>query len=376
MPAPLALARWTAAALLATGLITLATPAAAAPGDPSLSIVSVGPAVAVATDLTIGALRVQNNTPAAISGVEVRFELIKAAPPDPFPFGFLSTQRDTACRRASTSVVQCSYPVQVAAGATADIAVALRLAPNTQSRSAPTPSLSITVGTDLDVDTTTVAIDRVKRVADLSVRLAATPKGRIGDVVDVGWIVRNQGPDAALSLAITLTAPSGTEWTGSAAAACDPPTVPKTQYRCRSNGALPAGQELAETWQLKIVSATVGTGDITVAIPVVSTPDPYLDITDTNLANNAVALNVEIDTSPKPSDSPDPTAAPSASSGSGDGGDQGPGGQPAPGGGEPLPRTGSNVILVGTAGTATLLAGLGLLFVARRKGFRFRTTVA
>jgi hypothetical protein len=281
-------------------------PASAAGGAP-IAIVSSGTPVAVGLDLTVDTLQVHNNSSVAVATLDVRFELVRASAFDAWPFDFSQDQTDSACDIGNESpayAVTCHYAVPIAAGAGAAIAVKLHLSPSTDSATAPAPQLKITVGTGADTDTVTVGpIVRVKRVSDLAVRVAGQLTGRVGGVVNVQWIVTNLGPDTAPSVGLVLVAPPGTEWTGSAAAACNPPAIPNTKFRCVSAQPLPAGAGHAwtQTWQLKIDSLEVGAGEITVTTDLfTSTPDPYLNALDPNSANNAANVTVDVEAGPAP----------------------------------------------------------------------------
>jgi len=399
--------------VLAAAIVAMAVPAGAA-GAP-VSIASSATPVAVGADLSIDKVQVRNNTAAAVAAVDVRFELVPASPAPWWPFSFDSYQSDSACHLDGqvlpSYAVVCHYGVQVAAGTTAGIAVRLRLSPGTDSATAPSPLLKITVGTGADADTTTVGpIVRVKRVADLAVRLASQPKGRVGGIVDLQWIVTNKGPDTVPNVGLILTAPPGTEWTGAVAAQCNPPAIPKTKYRCISGEPLPpgGGRILTETWQLKIDSAAVGTGQITAIYNLNGgSPDPYLDITDPNTADNTVNFTVGIDTgtagatgAPAPGGAPHTAAAggapadnattatataaatpgPAASDAT-PSPDTETGVNPAasatsrtPAASAALVRTSSNGVLLGAVGSIVLIAGALLGLVAYRRRPRTATT--
>ncbi|GAA4570131.1 hypothetical protein GCM10023176_28070 [Micromonospora coerulea] len=269
-----------------------------------MSIVSLGNPVAVREDLTVDKIKVRNNSARAITRLDVRFELALARGEFP-PVVVSQIQTDPACVRDQLGRgdgVVCHYPVQIAPGATAELVAKLRLDPTTASSTGPAPSLKVTVGTGATGDSrTTGPITRVQRRADLTVKLADTHlKGRVGDTVDVRWTITNGGPDtiAATALEITLVAPPGTEWTGDAAARCVPPRIPKTKYACTSDEPLQPGpaHALTETWQLKIVSPPAGDGEIRfTANRNAGSPDPYLDTTDPNPADNVVAIRIQVD---------------------------------------------------------------------------------
>jgi hypothetical protein len=285
--------------LVAMAMFVPAVPAAAADTAP-LTIASTATPTAVNQDLTIDTLKVTNNTTAAVTAVDVRFDLVRASQADPWPFDFGSFQTDAACPMPPTSPayeLACHYTVQIAAGATVGVAVKLEVDPTTDSATAPTPELQITVGTGTATDTTTVPIDRVKRVADLGARVTGQLHGRVGDIVNLQWIVSNKGPDSVGAVGLILIAPPGTEWTGATAAECNPAVIPKTKYECISASTLAPGHTVSETWQLKIDSATVGTGQFTAVYDLrAGSPDPYVDITDPNMADNTVNFTVSVDT--------------------------------------------------------------------------------
>lgn len=386
--------------VLAAATIATAVPARAA-DTAAVSIASIATPVATGGDLNIDKVQVRNNTATAVAAVDVRFDLVQQTP-GAWPFSFDSYQTDSACQLAAqvlpSYAVTCHYAVQIAAGATAGVAVRLRLSPSTESATAPSPLLKVTVGTGVDADTATVGpIVRVKRVADLSVRVAGQLTAPVGGIVNLQWIVTNKGPNTVPSVGLILTAPPGTEWTGSVAAECNPPAIPKTKYRCISDQPLPpgAGNVLTETWQLKIDSASVGTGQITAVSNLnAGSPDPYLDITDPNSADNTVTFTVGIGTktggvpgtpaaggashtaaagsaSPTPTDVTPSTATSGATSSP----DTDTSVNPAAGGGARTPdagpamvKTSSNGVLLGSVGTVVLIAGaLVGLFVYRRR---------
>ena len=127
---------------------------------------------------------------------------------------------------------------------------------------------------------------------------------------------------------------------------------------------------LTETWQLKIVSATVGTGEIRVTSNLYGGGmDPYLEISDPDSTNNTVALGVDIDTSTGGSGNGTPTPGTSTATprpGSTTAAPQ-TGGTSSAGTGGRLPTTGDNVALIGGIGLAALAAGTALLVLTRRR---------
>ncbi|WP_433217512.1 LPXTG cell wall anchor domain-containing protein [Dactylosporangium sp. CS-047395] len=103
--------------------------------------------------------------------------------------------------------------------------------------------------------------------------------------------------------------------------------------------------------------------------------DPYFSTLDENQDNNAAAVTVAVDTSPRPSAS----VKPSASRTGGTGGGLTPidattsaGPAATPGASGPLPRTGSNITLYAIVGLAAVAAGVFLLVAIRsRRRARF-----
>lgn len=366
----------TAVALVAAG--GPAAVAHAAPAAASLSILSVSTPVEHRTDLTIDKVTVRNDGAAVVSTVDLRFELVS----DPGDFGPItwSTLYDrTRCHPSEpvlpVPALDCAYPVQVAAGATVDIPVHLKVDPTTSSATAPAPKVKITAGDpQTGSSVTTPAVNRVRYSADLAVAVDGQPAGRVGDTVDVRWVVTNNGPDSTGSFGIGLAAPSGTEWTGAAAAQCN--TIPTVFHRCIAVVDLPAGHSYSETWQLKITSADVAPGSIMVVADwnAGSPIDPYFELPDPDQANNTVPLTVKVDTSPRPSSSSSPrpsasatpstspsshvTGAPSASATAS--------ASPTPVAG-PLPKTGSNITPYALGGVGALVAGVVLLVLVRRR---------
>jgi LPXTG-motif cell wall-anchored protein len=358
----------------------MAAPALASPGvtTPSVSIVSAGNPVAVGQDLSIDKVVVRNNGTTSVTEADVQFDLVPVSRSDFPPFDFGQSQTDPSCQFPPSTLPSytqaCHYPVQIAPGATADFAVKLRLSPSSASAASAPMLLRITVGSGADADSTTVGpIDRVKRQADISVRVAGPLKGRVGDTVDVTWTVTNKGPDALPDVQFIFTAPTGTEWTGAAAHQCDPPAIPNTKYYCVSDGTVAVGGEISETWQLKIDSAAVGTGQILVTsdLNAGQPPDPYLEIIDPNPADNTVDLTVEVDTStsgPTTSPSATPTPTPVATGGVL---------SPAPVSASPtpvtpvaLPKTGMDSALIAAIAGIALATGVLLVFVAGRRRSR------
>jgi hypothetical protein len=155
---------------------------------------------------------------------------------------------------------------------------------------------------------TTAPVNRIKQLSDFAATITTQPRGRVGDIVDVPRSVTNNGPRAALGYGLGLQAPSGTEWVGNAAAQRGTP--PRTFYKCIAP-ALGVGRTYSETWQLRIVSADVATaGKIWVLTDWYGVGndliDPCFSTLDEDRSNNAAAVNVTIDTSPRPSASVKP----------------------------------------------------------------------
>ncbi|HEX6500401.1 MAG TPA: LPXTG cell wall anchor domain-containing protein [Micromonosporaceae bacterium] len=354
----------TAVALAAAG--GPAAAAHAAPVAASLSILSVSTPVEHRADLTIDKITIRNDGATDVSTVDLRFELVS----DPgviAPITWSTLYDLTPCHPSEpvtpVPALDCAYPVHVAAGAMADISAHLKVDPTTSSATAPAPKVKITVGDpQTGASVTTPAVNRVRYSADLAVAVDGQPTGRVGDTVDVRWVVTNNGPDSTGSFGIGLTAPSGTEWTGDAAAHCNPnPTV---FHQCIAVVDLPAGRSYSETWQLKITSVDVAPGSVIVVADwhAGSPVDPYFGLPDPDQANNTAPLTVDVDTSPRPSVSATPsispsthvTGAPSASA------------SPTPAAGS-LPKTGSNITPYALVGVGALVAGGVLLVLVRRR---------
>jgi LPXTG-motif cell wall-anchored protein len=368
----------------AVALVAAATPGGVAQADPSpgtplggpVKILSASVPVQNREDLAID-VKVRNDGTSPTVGVKFRLTFLRQQHADAVPLAWRDDRRgNEVCRYPadlSTTAVDCTYYVTIAPGATADIAIHAMVEPNSSSRDSPPPPLvKIVAGhPDTGDSLTTAPVNRIKNLSDFAATIVTQPRGRVGEIVDVIWAVTNNGPRAALGYGLDLVAPSGTEWVGAAAAMCGPP--PKTAYRCKAP-ALGSGQTYSETWQLRIVSADVATaGKIQVFTDWYGLGndmiDPYFSTLDENLANNTAAVNITIDTSPRPSMSVKPSTSPS-------GGltpvDPSASASPTPGVTGPLPKTGSDITVFAIVGFGAVAAGVFLLVAVRsRRRARF-----
>ncbi|WP_426503024.1 LPXTG cell wall anchor domain-containing protein [Dactylosporangium sp. McL0621] len=369
-------------------LVAAATPGGVAQADPSagtplggpVKILSASVPVQNRADLAID-VKVRNDGTLPTVGVKFRLTFLRQHPADDDSLVWHDDQRENeVCRHVDymSAAVDCTYHMTIAPGATAGIAIHALVDPTSSSlHSPPPPLVKIVAGDDPDTgdSLTTAPVDRIKQLSDFAATIVAQPRGRVGDIVDVAWAVTNNGPRAAPGYGLDLVAPSGTEWVGDAAANCGPP--PRTVYRCKAP-ALGAGQTYSETWQLRIVSANVATaGKIQVFTDWYGLGndmiDPYFSTLDEDHSNNTAAVNVTLDTSPRPSAS----VKPSASHSSGPGGgltpaDPSAGASTTPGAAGPLPKTGSDITVYAIVGFAAVAAGAFLLVAVRsRRRARF-----
>ncbi|WP_433087555.1 LPXTG cell wall anchor domain-containing protein [Dactylosporangium sp. CA-052675] len=363
--------------VLGVASLGLAAPASAAPQEqstPVLGLVSWGSnAVAESGVLTIGPVQLTITGEARTVPFTVHLELDDRGAQQPFLF---LNDGDAACHRPSGStsglVLDCQYAVPVDGhGGVSNVT----LAPHLTITAITAASMNYTGGGSVkltvagDVGGTLIGIRPVDlhRHAHLTAAVPGTISGHVGDVVDVPWTVTNTGPDELPGSKgqLTLTAPAGTEWTGPAAARCDPPVVPKSKYVCLAGVVLPPGSSLSETWQLKIVSNVVGTGHITAQITNPIPELPNLVITDPNEGQGSGAA-IEVTVLSGPPATSTPTPAPSGSSREPL--------SPAPPAhastsaatNAALPTTGTNLVAVVLAGLLAMIVG-GILLVAARK---------
>ncbi len=341
------------------GLVTIATALPVGVGAPAMataypqptSLISHGDVVADGTRLTINAPKVRNDGATALTFVYVEYELIPASATDSLPFEFMGGG-DQECSENGTiphRLIGCFYRTTVDPSTTLDVTTKLDLALTGTSMTSPSPSLKISVGTGSQ----TVPITRTKvPPADLTVTIAGHRSGHVGDVVDVPWTVTNHGPGTVPkgSLTLRLNAPSGTEWTGPAAALCRRPVPgPQPNYVCKVDDEVVPGQATSETWQLKILSTPVGTGEISAyPMPFIGV-DPYRDMIDPNPEDNRVLITIDTGNGTG-------GAAAGSAPGAGDSGT-----------GAGLPVTGTNVAIIAVAGLVVLLTGVGLLLIRRRR---------
>ncbi|WP_412541850.1 LPXTG cell wall anchor domain-containing protein [Longispora sp. K20-0274] len=335
-------------------LASVSAPAWAA-SVPNLSIVSLGEAVvsysqqSSALELTMGPVTLRNTGAGAATKAVVRFEL-DARVSSAYQFAADADLNDPRCKHpavptglGSEFYLDCEYPVAIAAGGTASLTASHLLALRGGAGDAlPTVKVTVTSSGE-DSDTKSVVPTWKKLTADLAVTVDASRlHGNVGDVVDLPWTVTNLGPDVATDgFALILIAPPGTEWTGAAAATCNPPRVPNTEYRCASHSKVEVGaaHSVTETWQLKIVSSTIGSGTVQVAIS--GNPAEYRRVSDLNPANDIARI-----------DPVRPGATPTS-------------------GAAPLPVTGSSTTALVAGGAAAVLLGVVLTLLIRRRRVTF-----
>jgi hypothetical protein len=363
------------AAVTAAGmaLLGLAAPAAAAPQEESTPVLGLvswgGNAVAENGVLTIGPVQLTITGGARTVPFTVRLELDDAGSSQ--PFRFLNDGADACHRPAGVTsglVLDCQYAVPVdGLGGVSDVTLAPRVtitaitAASTSSTTGGSVKLTVTG----DVGGTHAGIRPVDlhRQAHLTAAVAGPISGHVGDIVDVPWTVTNTGPDELPGTKgqVTLTAPTGTEWTGTAPARCNPPAVPKTTYVCYTGVLLP-GRSLSETWQLKIVSNTVGTGHITTAIKTQAGELPNLAVTDPNAGQGSdAAIKVTVLSGPPATGSPTPVPSATATE------PHNPASPTHSSTSAPLPVTGTNLVAVAGGGLLAVALGAILLIAARRR---------
>jgi hypothetical protein len=370
---PRTVARVAAMTVLGMAFLGLAAPAAAAPQEESTPVLGLvswgGNAVAENGALTIGPVMLTITGGARTVPFSVRLELDDAGSGQPFRF---LNDGDDACHRpagvTSGLVLDCQYSVPVdGSGGVSDVTLSPRVtitaitAASTGSTSGGSVKLTVTG----DVGGTHVGIRPVdlRRHAHLNAAVAGPISGHVGDIVDVPWTVTNTGPDELPGTKgqLTLTAPAGTEWTGAAAAQCNPPVVPKSKYVCYTGTLLPGGSR-SETWQLKIVSNAVGTGHITAEIKSQAGELPNLAVTDPSAGQGSdAAINVTVLSGPPATRSPAPTPSASATT---------PLNPASPTHAAPsaaLPVTGMNLVAVVGGGLIAIVLGTIFLVAARRR---------
>ncbi|NUO57161.1 MAG: hypothetical protein HOV78_10880 [Hamadaea sp.] len=123
--------------------------------------------------------------------------------------------------------------------------------------------------------------------ADLGVSASAVT-GRVGQAVDVRYVLRNNGPQSAAPLTYTvhITAPPGTRIVSTGGGVCQPATG--TQARCVYSAALADGARRQLTLRLRIDSAPTGCGAVAIS---------YAD--DPRPGNNSAAVRVAVDGRPR-----------------------------------------------------------------------------
>jgi LPXTG-motif cell wall-anchored protein len=345
-----------------------------------------GHAVAENGVLTIAPVHLRIDGVARTVPFTVHIELSEELGPQPFRF---LNNGDDACHRPSGTtsglVLDCQYPLPVDDHGDVTLAPRLTITPITASLGS-TIGGSVKLSITPDGGGTAVGIRPIDlhRHVHLTASAPDSVSGHVGDIVDVPWTVTSTGPDELPSAGalFTFTAPPGTEWTGRAAAQCDPPVVPKTKYVCTNATVLLPGSSFGDTWQLKIISDVVGTGHITAQLASNAGLPPDQAITDPAEGRGSDAeINVKVLPGPPVSDTPTPaTSSPAtrptpATSGPATSGPatSSPAteplkpAQPAPSTRvAALPTTGGNSALIATVGLLTLIAG-GILLAATRR---------
>ncbi|MEV6525801.1 hypothetical protein AB0M43_28025 [Longispora sp. NPDC051575] len=228
-----------------------------------------GPTVAEDGVLTFGGVRVGiTDTPSRVAVFHLTFEL---EDPELMPhFQFLADDNGARCHTPPGGTPgrtqKCAYTVNLDGHDEAVFSPRLRITPLSADPAARASLIWVTFAPEgMDASARRGVRAAMRHKAHLTAAVHGPVTGQIGDVVDVPWTVTNVGPDElpGFRASLTLTAPGGTEWTGAAAARCDPPAIPKVEYRCVGSGILVPGATMTETWQLRITSTTVGTGRVT-----------------------------------------------------------------------------------------------------------------
>ncbi len=346
-----------AAAALGVAVLGLAPPASAAPGDGSVPVWGVTDwgtnAVAENGVLTVGPIHLNMSDGGHSLRFSVHLEL--GNPANYQQFQFVNNGED-ACRQSSNgtpgSALDCEYLLPVDAHGDATLqARRLAITPITAASMATTGGGSVKIVITPEGWATAVGYEQVvlHRHVHMTASIPTSLSGHVGDVVDVPWTITNTGPDdlPAYRARFRLTAPSGTEWTGPAAARCDPPVVPKSIYECRTDTALEPGHSITETWQLKIVSGAVGTGHLTARLEDNAGLPPDQMITDPagGQGNADAAITVKVLPGTPSAGAPSPTPVANRA----------------------LPITGTRTLAVAGVGLAVLLLGVGLVVVQRRR---------
>ncbi|MCP2326287.1 hypothetical protein HDA40_004794 [Hamadaea flava] len=134
--------------------------------------------------------------------------------------------------------------------------------------------------------------------ADLAVSASAVG-GRVGQAVDVRYVLRNNGPQSAAPLTYTVdfTAPPGTRIVSTGGGICQPASG--THARCAYSAALADGARRQLTLRLRIDSAPTGCGALVIS---------YAD--DPRPGNNTAAVRVAVDGRPRNCSGSDTTASP------------------------------------------------------------------
>lgn len=149
--------------------------------------------------------------------------------------------------------------------------------------------------------------------ADLAIAASAVG-GKVGQGVDVRYVIRNNGPETVLPLSwvVDVVAPAGTRIVNTGAAACEVVTT-GSHLRCRYPVTVKSGDRLNATFRVRIDKAPTGCGRLALT---------YSD--DPRPGNNAANVRVTVDglpancaatatKSPSPKASRSRTASPSAS---------------------------------------------------------------
>ena len=179
----------------------------------------------------------------------------------------------------------------------------------------------------------TFAVRTTDEVVALSVEVAPVRAAK-GATVEVPYVVRNAGPDAADLPDVLITAPTGTEFVATDTEDCEPGEDARELW-CYLPSILPAGAEAEGTVRLRVTGATVGK-DGTVEV------DSAFQYDSTRADNSARIVVLPPVTESLTEGRPPLTQG-------------------------RLPVTGASVGLAGTAGLLMLLGGAGLVVAARRR---------
>jgi hypothetical protein len=178
----------------------------------------------------------------------------------------------------------------------------------------------------------TFAVRTTDEVVALSVEVAPVRAAK-GTTVEVPYVVRNAGPDAADLPDVLITAPTGTEFVATDTEECEPED--ERRLWCYLPSVLPAGAEVEGTVRLRVTGATVGK-DGTVEV------DSAFQYDSTRADNSARIVVLPPVTESLTEGRPPLTQG-------------------------RLPVTGASVGRAGTAGLLMLLGGAGLVVAARRR---------